>query len=225
MINLEPLINKHFKNIDFVRSFVEKSPVDQIYPTITVSRDPGSGGKAVALKIAERLHIKCFDDELIDMVAKKTKSKRQLVEALDEKSQSKVTSIVNSFLGLKSLPENTFIKSFATVVLSIAAHQPAVILGRGMNFVLPPATNLRIRVTAPRKVLIKYAMKYEGHDIKQARNIIDENMKERRDFVYKYFTKDLNKSHYYDVVINTEMLSIEDAAEIAISAFKNKFGI
>jgi cytidylate kinase len=225
MINLEPLINKHFQKTAFIAKLIKHVSSENIYPTITVSRDPGSGGKAIAHEVAKQLKVKCFDDELIDMVAKQAKSSRKLVEALDEKTQSSIESIVNGFLGFESLAENTFMKSFTTVVLSIAAHQPAVVLGRGMNFVLPPATNFRVRVTAPKKVLVKYAMQYEGHSVKKARMIIDKYMKLRREFVRKYFSKDLTKSHYYDLVINTEYLTIEDAASIVISGFKQKFGL
>ena len=225
MINLSPLIDKHFKNQELFDKLTSRSNGDQIYPTITVSRDPGSGGKAVAQKIAEILKIKCLDQELLDMVAKEAKSKRKLVKALDEKTQSEITSIVNNFLGLESLPSNTFIKSLATVCLSVAAHQPAVILGRGINFILPPSTNFRVRITAPRRVLVKYAMKYEGHSADKARQIIDKYMKLRREFVYKYFTKDITKSHYYDLVINTQYLTIDEAAHIAVCGFKQKFGL
>lgn len=224
MFNLEPLITRNIRHSNLMSRLVKASP-DEIYPTITVSRDPGSGGKAVAHQVAKELKIKCFDDELIDMVAKKTNFNRKLVKALDEKTQSTVKSIVRSLLGFDSLPEQTFIKRFATVVLSIAAKQPAVILGRGMNFVLPPTTNFRIRVSAPRRILVKYAMKYEGHSASKARAIIDKYMRLRHDFVYKYFSKDIHKSHYYDLVINTEHLSIEDAVDIIIAGFRRKFGL
>lgn len=224
-INLESLIRKNIKQHEFRKRLVQDAYVEEIYPTITISRDPGSGGKAVAEKVAKLLKIKMFDNELIDMVAKETKSRRRLVKALDERSQSNVKSIVNSFLGLESLSSNTFIKSFATVVLSIASNQPAVILGRGMNFVLPTTTNLRVRITAPRKTLIKYAVKYEHRDINDAREVIDHYMKARRDFVHKYFSKDLRKSHYYDLVLNTECMSLDDVSKIIVFAFKQKFNI
>ena len=224
MFNLEPLITRNIRYSNLMNRLVKASP-DEIYPTITVSRDSGSGGKAVAKEVAKQLNIKCFDDELIDMVAKKTNINKRLVKALDEKTRSTVKVLIDSFLGLESLPEQTFIKRFATVVLSIAAKQPAVILGRGMNFVLPPTTNFRIRITAPRRVLVKYAMKYEGHSAAKARKIIDKYMKLRHDFVYKYFNKDIHKPHYYDLVINTEYLSIEDAVAVIIAGFKRKFGL
>ncbi len=222
-MNFEPLITKNIQYTDFVNRLVKETSKDHIFPTITVSRDPGSGGKAIAHKLAQRLKIKCFDEELIDMVAKEARIKRKLVKALDEKTQSTVETIVNTFLGYETLPEHTFIKSFASVVLSIAGSQPAIILGRGMEFVLPQVTNFRVRITAPRRVLIKYAMQYEGHTAAKAREIIDKYIKLRHDFVYKYFNKDITKPHYYDLVINTEFLTIDDAVEIILAGFKQKF--
>jgi cytidylate kinase len=45
----------------------------------------------------------------------------------------------------------------------------------------------------------------------------------RKDFVKRYFNKNISNANYYDLVLNTEHLSLEQAVAIIIKAFKEKF--
>ncbi len=228
MLNYHKMIDRNFQYSDLMRQIVDRERLPlEIYPSVTVSRDPGSGGRDVAEKIAKKLDIEYMDKKkLMNMIVKKAGLDSNLVEqALKEETLSPWESIVNSFLGIKKLDEYTFIRTLIEVLLDKASKHPMVILGRGANFILPPETSLRIRVTAPRRILIKYAMDFEHKGRMEARQTIDAYMKSRRDFVNKYFSKDLRKAHYYDICLSTEHLSIDQATNIAVAAFKEKFDL
>ena len=45
----------------------------------------------------------------------------------------------------------------------------------------------------------------------------------RRDFIKRYFRKNISNANYYDLVINTENLTVEQAATVIVNAFKKKF--
>lgn len=228
MINYQKIIERNFQHNDMLLRLIDKNKIpDEIYPSVTISRDPGSGGRDIAENIAKKLGIEYLDKEkLMKMIVKKAGLDRHLVDAaLKEEVLSPWESIVNSFLGIKKLDEYTFIRTLVEVLLEIVTRKPTVILGRGANFILPPEATLRIRITAPRRVLIRYAMQYEDKNRTTARQTIDRYMRSRRDYVYKYFSKDITKAHYYDLVLSTEYLSIQQATNIAVAAFKQKFGI
>ena len=228
MLNYHKMIDRNFQYSDLMRQIVDRERLPlEIYPSVTVSRDPGSGGRDVAEKIAKKLDIEYMDKKkLMNLIVKKAGLDSSLVEqALKEETLSPWESIVNSFLGIKKLDEYTFIRTLIEVLLDKASKHPMVILGRGANFILPPETSLRIRVTAPRRILIKYAMNFEHKGRMEARQTIDAYMKSRRDFVNKYFSKDLRKAHYYDICLSTEHLSIDQATNIAVAAFKEKFDL
>lgn len=228
MINYHKIIDRNLQYSELMYQIMnqEKLPYE-IYPSVTVSRDPGSGGKDVAKNLAERLGIEYMDKKkLMKKIVKKAGLDISLVdEALKEETLNPWESIINSFLGIKKLDEYTFIRTLIKVLLEEVSKRPIVVLGRGANFILPPEATLRIRVTAPRRVLIKYAMQFENKSRMTARQTIDKYLKSRRDFVYKYFSKDISKAHYYDLCLSTEFLSIEQATEISVAAFKTKFGI
>ena len=223
-MNFEPLITQNIKNSEFFRTINGDVILDKIYPTITLSRDPGSGGRDVAKLVAKKLGISlCDKKQLAKLVAVKTGVKTEdLKKIMDEQIQPPMESIIGNFLGLKKIPDQVFIKSLVAVAIEIAGQKPAVILGSGMNFVMPTITNLRVRVTAPKKILVKNAMAYENKSAAEARKTIDKYMKIRHDYVYKFFSKNINKAHYYDVVVNTAKISVDEAADLVVFAFRQK---
>ena len=150
-----------------------------------------------------------------------------MVRSLDEKTQGSIELIIDDFLGLRRLSEHTYIKSLARVVLAICSKENAVILGRGGNFIVPPNQVLRVRIIAPFKIRIKNSKAYEYPKLSEM-DIRERLLKvhiERKEFIRKYFHKDLSNANYYDLVINTEHLSLDQSAKIIISAYKNKFNL
>lgn len=83
------------------------------------------------------------------------------------------------------------------------------------------------RPIAPFKTRLKSSKKYEYPKLSEM-DIREKLLKVhigRKEFVRKYFHKDLSNANYYDLVINTEHLSLDQSAKIIISAYKNKFNI
>ena len=58
---------------------------------ITIGREFGSGGHEIGMKLAERLGIKCYDKELLELAAKESGLCEELFASQDEKP-------TNSFL-------------------------------------------------------------------------------------------------------------------------------
>ncbi len=55
---------------------------------ITIGREFGSGGLEIGQKLADKLGIKCYDKELINMVAEEKGFKKEVLEKMDEKKGS-----------------------------------------------------------------------------------------------------------------------------------------
>ena len=226
MKGFNSLIEKQFKNYSIKESLLKVKDED-FKPSIVVSRENGSGGQAISRQVAKTLGFKVYDKELIEMIAARAKIKKELIESLDEKIQDSVEEAVSGFLGLQALPEGAYIKSLTRVVLSIAYKGRAVILGRGANFIIPSIHTLRVRIVAPMRTRVQNAIKFEHPGLSPLK-VRDKLLKvhlERKEFVRKYFNKDISSANYYDLVVNTEVLNIPQAAHIIVAAFRNKFGI
>ena len=169
MVKWADLINKQIRSSQLRKKLAKVKSAYSLNPCITVSQEPCSRGRLISKKVSKSLKIEFYDKKLVDMIAKESKKKRELIDALDEKTQDTIGNIINSFLGLESLPEYSYIKSLSRVICGISASHPAVIVGRGANFILPKKTSLRVRVIAPFETRVKYATKDEKINEKAAK--------------------------------------------------------
>jgi cytidylate kinase len=192
-------------------------------PSITISRDPGSGGRPIARQVAKRLGFKFYDEELIVAIAKSAKRTKQIITDVDEKSRSGIQDLVHTLFNPEYISEATYLNHLINVVMSLAHQGNAVILGRGANFIVPKEKVLSVLITAPKNVRIERAAKFEKVTHKKAVKIVEKFSKERRDFVKQYFKKNYSDVNYYDLVINSEHLDLDRTSELIITAFRLKF--
>ena len=195
----------------------------KVRPFITISREAGSGGKIVAGLAAKKLGFKFYHKSLIELTAKKAKQRKALIAGLDERDRSFMDDLVHSLLNPEYVSEQTYIKSLCEVILSLARKGNCIILGRGGNFITSQYGGLHVRVAAPFLIRAGYTSQYEGYTLYEAKERVKKFDKRRKQFVKQYFSHDPSNSNYYDLLINTTYLSVEQAADIVVAAFKKKY--
>ncbi|MBU2052178.1 cytidylate kinase-like family protein [Patescibacteria group bacterium] len=221
---LDDLITRHVRRKELLLSEPSGSRKNKtVRPFITMSRESGSGGHLIARAVAKKLGFKLYNKKLIELTAKKSKQRKSLIESLDEKDRGFVEDLVNSMLNPDYVAEETYIKHLCQVVLSVAHKGHCVILGRGSNFITSQYGGLHVRVVAPFLVRAGYTAQYEGWSIYDARERVKEFDRARKVFIKKNFGKDPGSANYYDLVINTTYYDLEQAANIVVAAFKQKF--
>jgi cytidylate kinase len=196
----------------------------KIKPFITVSREAGSGGKLVAKKLAKALGFGFYDDELIDLTAKKANLRRRVVARLDERERTFVSDLMHKLLNPEYVHSQTYIKSLCEVVEALSIGGGVVILGRGGNFITSQDSGLHIRVVAPFWTRVNYTVCYEKRSMRDAKKRVKEYDRERKEFIKQYFDKNPSNPEYYDLVLNTENLTIDEAVAAGLIAFSKKFG-
>lgn len=192
-------------------------------PSLTIARDPGSGGKPIAELVAKKLGFDFYDDQLVEAVAKSVKKRKKIISQVDERTRSSIEDFVHGLFNPEYVSDTTYVNHLCRVILSLIHKGNVVILGRGANFIAPKNTSLNVLVTAPREVCIERAIKYEKVSKGKAIKIINKITAERKDFVSQYFNKDYANPKYYDLIVNTEYMDIESASNLIISAFRKKF--
>lgn len=192
-------------------------------PFITVSREPGSGGKPIAKLISERLGFTLYDRKIIEDVSRNVHSRKALMESIDEHGRSAIDDIIHATFNPDYVSDIRYIRSLSSVVLSTAMRGEVVILGRGANFITPFEKGLHVRVCAPYPMRVERAIKFERYTREEAIAEIRKTDAQRKEFIRHYFGKDVSNPNYYDLTINTMAMSIENAAVLVIGAFKNKF--
>lgn len=192
-------------------------------PFITIAREPGSGGAPIAQAVAQRLGFELIDEQIVEEIAQSTQKRKAIIKAIDEKSRTNIEDIIHSLLNTEYVDDVTYVTELIRVILAHAYKGNVVLLGRGANFVTPFAKGLHVNITAPYSTRVQRAMDYENHNASKAKQVIAKVEEERRNFVKQYFKKDISKPNSYDLTINTKYFRVEEAAEIIVNAFAQKF--
>lgn len=187
-------------------------------PVITLSRQPGSGGKFVARSVAEKLGLDLFHQELINAMAENTDTSARVIRTLDERGVSMLEDWVSAAISDRHLWPDEVSRMLMQVIGTIGRHGKAVIVGRGANFVLPAENRFRVRIIAPLEKRVDCVAEAHGLPKKEAKQRVLRTESDRRAFVRKYFHSDIGDPANYDMVLNTGSLSVESAAAAICSA-------
>jgi cytidylate kinase len=187
-------------------------------PIVTISREPGSGGNVIGERLAKRLSVELFHQEVIHAMAKSAKVSAQLLETLDEKGLSVLEDWMAYLVDFRHIWPDQYIKHLMKVIGAIGRHGGAILIGRGANFILPPERRFSVRVIAPFEVRAANVARSHQVTEAEARKRITKTDSQRRAFIRKYFNTSIADPLNYDMLVNTGSVSIDGVVE-AIVAF------
>jgi len=196
------------------KKVIEKQGVS----TITISREPGSGGRIIAKKLAGKLGFEVFHQEVLLEIARRADVSEKLLATLDEKGLTVLEDCISSLVYDRHLWPDEYLKHLMKVIGAIGKHGRAIIVGRGANFVIPPENRFRLRIVSPQNVRIANVARTFDVTAEDAKRRIIRTESDRRAFVRKYFNADIADPVNYDFVINTGALEIDKAVDAVIAA-------
>lgn len=173
-------------------------------PVITISREYGSGGRAIGERLAKELGIPFYNKELILMSAKESGLSEEYIKKTE---QMKSTSFLYGlYMGAQQLPMNDQIFLIQSkIIRRVADEGPCVIVGRCADYVLREREDLlSVFIHAP----IEYrAQRAEEKYEKSANNMVDfvkKKDKQRASF-YNYFSQNKwgDARHYHLSISST----------------------
>jgi cytidylate kinase len=209
MKTIEQIIEEQFQKWQ-IQKYTEKAASTPT-PVITISREPGSGGRIIAKKVADAYELDLFHQEVIHQMAENTKISTQILKTLDEKVLSVLEDYISSTVHKRHLWPNQYLKHLMKIIGAIGKHGKAVVVGRGANFILPPHERFRVRIVAPREMRVQNVARTYNVASEDARRRIMRTESDRLAFIRKYFYADIADPSNYDLVINMANLSIAAA--------------
>ncbi|MBR5229250.1 MAG: cytidylate kinase-like family protein [Firmicutes bacterium] len=200
---------------------------------ITIARSYGSGGKQIAMRLAEALDVKYYDRELIKLVSEQTGINEALFNLTDETRKSK--NPFKKYINKKSVtPDNDEYLSSenlfnlqADYIRKLADNdQSCIIVGRCANHVLRDYKNVvNVFIHADHKNCIENVKEYNGVDDAEAKILIEKFDRERANY-HKYFTdSEWNDARNYDVCLDTSKVDFDKCVKIIIEYLKIKQGL
>lgn len=196
------------------------------FPTITISREKGSGGRPIAYLVAKKLgrRWRVYHKDIIDKIAKESHLEKELIKEIDERRISFIDELIGDFFGKRYPSLNAYYKNLVKIISHIDQRGYAVIVGRGAEYLLPHA--LKVRIICEMEQRIRWMMEFEKLTRKEAVERINKSDETRTDFIKTLYKHDQKKAHHYDLIIRTgPNLLLEDAADLITRAAKRRFKI
>lgn len=197
-------------------------PHQKLGDFITLSREAGAGGGQIAEYLGQRLGWEVLDKALVGQVAQRLRTSPTLVEAVDETGADWARDILLPWLDRNVISHGKYVVFLCRVVVAAARRGNVVIVGRGANFLLPRDQGLAVRVVASEKYRIRNVMATRGLSEAEARQYIAEVERDRREFVQRFFRRDIADPHEYDLVLSVDRLGPQRAAEEIIDLFQRR---
>ena len=193
----------------------------------------GSGGDEVGKLVAEQLGYLCVDEDIVAKAAAQGDLEPGNV-ADEERRKSFVRRTLDAFAegggdalvlgapvaaameGLRPADVRALIRD---TVVETAARGDVVIVSHAASFALDPGPRaLRVLVTSSPETRAQRVGAGEGLEQAQAARAIKDSDGGRRDYLKRFYSVDQEAPTDYDLVINTDLLSTEQAAAIVVHA-------
>ena len=182
---------------------------------ITVGRESGSGGHAIARKVAELMGISCYDKKkLVEGTANFSGLNKNYVRKLDEKPAGfPFSGRIGAF---EESPESNVAKKTFDYIRNIAdSGESCVIVGRCADSVLGENPNvLRVFVVGDADQKTERIAKIRQISLEEAEAERKETDRFRRAYHNFYSETKWGDSRAYDLIINSSRLGIQGTAEI-----------
>jgi cytidylate kinase len=197
---------------------------------VCISRALGAGGEDVARLVSERLGFVYVDEEIVARAAERSGVDHETV-ADEERRKSLMANLIaamadgGSALGAPPVertwnePSSDDLRSFIRdAIEEFAAKGNAVIVAHAAAQALPSSMGaLRVFVTASPETRAARVAEAEGLDSSRAEKAIKSSDLARADYLKRFYgVKELPTS--YDLVVNTDALSLERAADVIVHA-------
>lgn len=183
---------------------------------VSIEREFGCGGSAIAAKLAELLGWKLWDHELTQEIARLTHSTPQVVEQREWRRDPAVYRVFQSFLrgafegGLPPTDRLELLdaRRIATVSEQVVNHAlsggPCVVVGRGSQYFLRNRKDVfRAFLYASRTSKIERLIA-AGTTQEKAIEDVDTIDRDRAAFVKRYLNLNWPERHLFDAMLNTE---------------------
>ena len=186
---------------------------------VTISRQYGSGGRYIGENLAKAMGVPCYDEKLIDMVAKESGFAQSFVA---EKGERMTGSLLFNIASSLSFANNVFSTNNGVtlqdeiyftqnrIIKELADKGPRVIVGRCADYILREREDcLNVFIFADNESKIERAEKYFNITREEAPAVLKKKDKARANH-YKYYTdQEWGMASNYDLCLNSGLIGIE----------------
>lgn len=193
-------------------------------PSITISRQMGSGGIEIAELLADRLAESSrqtwmvFDRNLAETLWKDQNLLGSVGLFFQEEVPQAVRDAVQEILGIR-ITGSQMVEHTAATILRLASLGNAIFVGRGANIITANQKSvLYVRLMAPFARRVRQIEEHHRLSTQEAVELIATTDETRRRYVKHYFRAEIDDPINYHFVINTGLTGFDEAARLIADA-------
>ena len=181
---------------------------------ITISREMGSLGFAVAEIIARELGYQLVNRQVINQAARQAGTPEAALASIDELG----------LLGFQPTSEDVgaYLQAVGLVMLKMAHEGKMVFVGRGGQAILKGLPGIfHLRIYAAENIRIERVAKACGISVEAARARVQVSDRARQNYLQKHYRIDWHDPDLYDLMINTSRINVTATAKIVLTAYQH----
>lgn len=188
---------------------------------ITIAREYGSGGRLIAQRVAEKLGIVYYDNEIIDLAAKELGFDIDTIrKAAEEKSSSFMYTMSSSAFTLP-LNDQVFTTQ-SKIIRHLAKHDSCIIVNGCADYVLEDYEHvLTVFIHAPLESRMRRVQEYYKEVNEDVKQYVMKKDKRRSNYYNYYTTKKWGQLKNFDLTVNSD-LGIEEVADMIVKLYKEE---
>lgn len=202
---------------------------------INIGRQLGSGGHEIGEKLAAKLGIDLYDNELISMASERSGLCKEFFERADEEASQGVFGTLSNlhFAFMENatpsgsmLSNNSLFKIQSEVIQMLADTKSCIFMGRCADYILrddPRAVN--IFICADFKDRIARICAKQMITDKAAETAIEKCDKRRSDYYNYYSAKTWGAAASYDLCINSSIFGIDGTVDFLMQFVQKKLDL
>ncbi len=217
---LARLVEKQMRTWELARSQhldAPSEPAAVVREFVSVSYQFGSGGDRVAARVAESLGWPFFDKAILQEMAGDDDTRRRLYESIDERDLSWLEEVGRA-LAQAEFRDHDYFHRLVTTVLAISRRGPAVFLGRATDLILPRDHGFRVKLFRSVEGCVDAHARDQGLDRDSAREELHELEAARMKLIARYFGGRATEPTRYDLAVNLDAFSEEQAVQLVLYA-------
>lgn len=196
-----------------------------MYNIIAIERQYASGGRKIGELLAKKLNMSFYNEEILNMAARKLNVSPDNVEHLEEIAANNLMQALEmlAYNGTNQQFNNKLFYAESEIINGLAFNGNCIIVGRCASSILSDNKNcLKIFIYADEGTRIKRAIEEYGIPEKEVQSILAKNDKRRTEFYHMRSEKKWLSMNTYDICLNSGKLGIERCVEILESAINAK---
>ena len=198
---------------------------------VTISRQAGSGAHAVADKLAALLQAQTpkdpcpwtiFDRNLVAKVLQEHNLPERVAKFMPEDRTSEIADTMEELFGLHP-PSWLLVRKMTETILHLAELGYVILIGRGAAVVTANLDHVfHVRLVSALEKRVQRIQELNQLSKAAALKFIHEEDRGRERYLKKYFKTDVDDPLLYDLMINTDRMSHDQAARIIADAMLNR---